>query len=109
MKRISGIEAHCAFDKEVDVVDLVPHPRNPNKHSDKQIALLAKIIGNQGWRNPIVVSERSGFIVAGHGRLGAARVLNVEKVPVDLQARPKRGTGCAGVRTGSVREPQCKS
>ena len=86
MKRISGIEAHCAFDKEVDVVDLVPHPRNPNKHSDKQIALLAKIIGNQGWRNPIVVSERSGFIVAGHGRLGAARVLNVEKVPVDLQA-----------------------
>ena len=53
---------------------------------DKQIALLAKIIGNQGWRNPIVVSERSGFIVAGHGRLGAARVLNVEKVPVDLQA-----------------------
>jgi len=85
MKRISGIEAHCAFDKEVDVVDLVPHPRNPNKHSDKQIALLAKIIGNQGWRNPIVVSERSGFIVAGHGRLGAARVLNVEKVPVDLQ------------------------
>ena len=86
MKRISGIEAHCAFDKEVDVVDLVPHPRNPNKHDDKQIALLAKIIGNQGWRNPIVVSERSGFIVAGHGRLGAARVLNVEKVPVDLQA-----------------------
>ena len=86
MKTISGIEAHCAFDKEVDVVDLVPHPRNPNKHDDKQIALLAKIIRNQGWRNPIVVSERSGFIVAGHGRLGAARVLNVEKVPVDLQA-----------------------
>jgi len=86
MKRISGIEVHCAFDKEMDVVDLVPHPRNPNKHGDNQIALLAKIIGNQGWRNPIVVSERSGFIVAGHGRLGAARVLNVEKVPVDLQA-----------------------
>jgi len=86
MKRISDIEVHCAFDKEVDMVDLVPHPRNPNKHSDRQIALLAKIIGNQGWRNPIVISERSGFIVAGHGRLGAARVLNVQKVPVDVQA-----------------------
>ena len=86
MKTISGVEVHCAFDKEVDVVDLIPHPRNPNKHDDKQIALLAKIIRNQGWRNPIVVSERSGFIVAGHGRLGAAKVLNVEKVPVDLQA-----------------------
>lgn len=83
---ISGIEAHCCFDKVVDVVDLVPHPRNPNKHDDKQIALLAKIIRSQGWRNPIVVSERSGFIVAGHGRLEAARVLNVEQVPVDSQA-----------------------
>ena len=86
MKTISGIEAHCAFDKEVDVVDLIPHPRNPNKHDDRQIGLLAKIIRNQGWRNPIVVSERSGFIVPGHGRLEAAKVLNVEQVPVDSQA-----------------------
>ena len=69
-------------------MDLVPHPRNPNKHGDNQIALLAKIIGNQGWRNPIVVSERSGFIVAGHGRLGAARVLE----------RREGSGGLAGVR-----------
>ena len=86
MSKISGIETHCAFDKSVDVVDLIPHPRNPNKHDDKQIALLAKIIRGQGWRNPIVVSERSGFIISGHGRLEAAKMLNVEKVPVDLQA-----------------------
>jgi len=65
---------------------LIPHPRNPNKHDDKQIALLAKIIRGQGWRNPIVVSERSGFIISGHGRLEAAKMLNVEQVPVDLQA-----------------------
>jgi ParB-like chromosome segregation protein Spo0J len=97
MKMISGIEAHCCFDKVVDVVDLVPHPRNPNKHDDKQIALLAKIIRSQGWRNPIVVSERSGFIVAGHGRLEAARVLNVEQVPVGVRAphcgQPDRRAG----------------
>jgi DNA modification methylase len=84
-KQISGIAAHCSFDRAVDLVDLVEHPSNPNKHSDKQIALLAKIIRNQGWRNPIVVSNRSGFIISGHGRLAAAKLLNVEMVPVDYQ------------------------
>ena len=44
MKELSGVKLHCAFEKAVDVVDLVEHPRNPNKHGDKQIALLAKII-----------------------------------------------------------------
>ena len=67
IKELSGVKAHCAFEKAVDG-STVEHPRNPNKHSDKQIALLAKIIRNQGWRNPIVVSADSGFIVAGHGR-----------------------------------------
>ena len=38
----------------------------PNQHSADQIILLAKIIGGQGWRAPIVVSKRSGYIVAGH-------------------------------------------
>ena len=85
IKELSGVKVHCAFEKAVDVVDLVEHPRNPNKHGDKQIALQAKIIRNQGWRNPIVVSADSGFIVAGHGRLMAAKVLNVEQVPVDYQ------------------------
>jgi len=84
-KQISGIAVHCSFDRAVDVVELVEHPSNPNKHSDKQIALLAKIIRNQGWRNPIVVSNRSGFIISGHGRLAAAKLLNVENVPVDYQ------------------------
>ena len=84
-KQISGITTHCSFDRAVDLVDLVEHPSNPNKHSDKQIALLAKIIRNQGWRNPIVVSNRSGFIISGHGRLAAAKLLNVENVPVDYQ------------------------
>tara|TARA_R100000664_G_scaffold9860_1_gene16415 strand:+ start:12050 stop:12661 length:612 start_codon:yes stop_codon:yes gene_type:complete len=68
-----------------DVVNLVPHPQNPNKHPDKQIALLAKIIRNSGWRSPIVVSKKTGFIVSGHGRLEAAKLLNVQNVPVDVQ------------------------
>ena len=32
MKELSGVKVHCAFEKAVDVVDLVEHPRNPNKH-----------------------------------------------------------------------------
>ncbi len=82
---ISGIQVACAFDKAKDVTELVEHPRNPNTHDDKQIALLAKVIKNQGWRAPIVVSKRSGFIVSGHGRLEAAKLLHVEQVPVDFQ------------------------
>ena len=76
---------NCAFDELVDVEKLVPNPRNPNQHPQAQIALLAKIIAHQGWRSPIVVSNRSGFIVAGHGRHQAALALGLTQVPVDRQ------------------------
>lgn len=79
------IAVHCAHAKMVDVVELIPNPRNPNKHGDKQVAMLAKIIRHQGWRAPITVSKRSGFIVTGHGRLEAAKLLQVQTVPVDFQ------------------------
>ncbi|MBP2657287.1 MAG: hypothetical protein H6Q69_319 [Firmicutes bacterium] len=80
-----GIPVYCAFDELIDITQLVPNPRNPNQHSDKQIELLAKIIKNQGWRAPITVSTRSGFIVRGNGRLMAAKLLGVSQVPVDRQ------------------------
>lgn len=83
--KASSIVVHCSYEKIANVKDLVPNPRNPNKHGDKQIALLAKIIKHQGWRSPITISNRSGFIVAGHGRLQAAKLLKVEEVPVDYQ------------------------
>jgi len=76
---------NCAYDELRDAVTLTAHPRNPNSHSEQQIKLLSQIIKHQGWRNPIVVSKRSGFIVAGHGRLMAAELLGEEKVPVDIQ------------------------
>jgi hypothetical protein len=81
----SGIPVHCAHDEIVDVDALVPNPRNPNRHSDEQIRLLSKIIRHQGWRAPITISNRSGFIVRGHGRLAAAKLLGVDLVPVDRQ------------------------
>jgi len=81
----SSIPVHCSYARLADVTSLVANPRNPNKHSDKQVALLAKVIRHQGWRAPITVSKRSGFIVTGHGRLAAALLLQVEQVPIDEQ------------------------
>lgn len=75
----------CAHTEVVEVDSLVPHPRNPNKHSESQIKLLAKILKHQGWRHPITVSERSGFVVSGHGRIEAARLNGWTEVPIDRQ------------------------
>lgn len=78
----------CAHTELVPIEQLTPNPRNPNTHPEAQLALLAKIIAAQGFRSPIVVSRRSGFIIKGHGRLEAARRLGMEKVPVDVQDYP---------------------
>jgi DNA modification methylase len=69
----------------VDITKLVPCPKNNNIHSQEQIDRLAKLIEFQGFRNPIVVSNRSGFVVAGHGRIEAARKLKMDKLPVMYQ------------------------
>ena len=86
MSRPNGkVKVECAHDKIVPLKDLKEHPRNPNKHPPEQIKLLAKIIRVSGWRNPIVVSNRSGCITKGHARLRAAMALGEKTVPVDLQ------------------------
>lgn len=82
---IDGIVVRCSHDAIVDLRILKPHPANPNTHPEKQVKLLAKIIHRQGWRAPITVSNRSGFIVRGHARRLAARKLGLKKVPVDYQ------------------------
>lgn len=79
------IDIHCSYTELKDPTLLVPNPKNPNQHSAMQITLLARIIQSQGWRAPITVSKRSGFVVRGHGRLEAALVLGLTEVPVDVQ------------------------
>jgi hypothetical protein len=79
------MEIKCAHTELIDLVNLVPHPKNSNKHPEKQVEVLAKIISHRGMRHPIIVSKRSGFIVAGHGRLMALQKLGVERAPVDYQ------------------------
>jgi hypothetical protein len=76
---------HCSHSELVDPATLKPNPANPNRHSAHQIQLLAEIIKEQGWRSPITVSNRSGLIVRGHGRLEAALLMGCERVPVDMQ------------------------
>lgn len=80
-----GVPVFCAHDAIVPLEKLVPNPKNPNTHSDEQVKLLARIIQATGWRQPITVSNRSGFIVKGHGRLMAARMAGLTEAPVDFQ------------------------
>lgn len=85
-KAMAGtVPVFCAHDAIVDVLSLIPNPKNPNQHPADQIELLGRIIQATGWRQPITVSRRSGFIVKGHGRLLAAKEAGLTKVPVDYQ------------------------
>lgn len=59
---------------------LVPYARNARTHSDEQIAQIAASIQAFGWTNPILVDEDNG-VIAGHGRLAAAKSLGMEAVP----------------------------
>ena len=79
------IPVYCAHTSMIDPATLKPNPVNPNRHSAHQIQLLASIIQDQGWRNPVTVSKRSGLIVRGHGRLEAALLIGCETIPVDEQ------------------------
>ena len=81
----ADIPVHCAHAAIVDWSTLRPHPRNPNRHPPEQIALLSKNIRALGWRHPVIVSRLSGFVVAGHARIEAAKLLNINAVPVDYQ------------------------
>ncbi len=64
--------------KKVD--DLIPYARNARMHSDEQVAQLAASIKEWGWTTPVLVDE-DGEIIAGHGRVMAARKLNIDEIP----------------------------
>ena len=80
-----GVPVFCAHDAIVPLKDLRPNPKNPNQHPPEQIKLLASIIRATGWRGPITVSKRSGYIVKGHGRMMAAELGDMAEAPVDYQ------------------------
>jgi ParB-like chromosome segregation protein Spo0J len=60
---------------------LRPYERNPRTHSEAQVDQIAASMVEFGWTNPILIDENAG-ILAGHGRLLAARKLGLAEVPV---------------------------
>ena len=62
------------------VTELIPYVNNSRTHSDEQVAQIAASIKEFGWTNPILVDGSNG-IIAGHGRLMAARKLGHKEVP----------------------------
>lgn len=61
------------------VSELIPYANNSRTHSDAQVAQIAASIKEFGWTNPVLI--KGNTIVAGHGRVMAARKLNVKEVP----------------------------
>lgn len=83
--KADNISVFCSYDKIVKIENVKPNPANPNTHPEEQIKNLAQNIKSIGWRYPITISNQSGMIVKGHGRLMAAKYLGVKEVPVEYQ------------------------
>src|SRR5687768_14903372 len=60
---------------------LIPNARNARTHSEAQVDQIAASIREWGWTSPVLVNE-AGVIIAGHGRLRAAKKLGLTEVPV---------------------------
>lgn len=62
------------------IEDLIPYARNSRTHSDSQVAQIAASIREFGFTNPVLIDDKDG-IIAGHGRVLAARKLKLDEVP----------------------------
>jgi hypothetical protein len=66
---------------QMSIERLIPYARNSRTHSDAQVAQIAASIKEWGWTTPVLIDE-GGQIIAGHGRIMAARKLGMAEVPV---------------------------
>ena len=64
-----------------NIGEIIPYARNSRTHSEEQVAQIAASIKEFGWTNPVLIDEENG-IIAGHGRLAAARKLGHTEIPV---------------------------
>ncbi len=69
----------CSQHMPVDA--LRPYANNPRTHSKKQVRQIADSIEEFGWTNPVLIDADNG-VIAGHGRIAAARLLGMSNVPV---------------------------
>jgi hypothetical protein len=79
------IKIHCKYDELCDPKKLKDNPKNRNKHGQDQIDALAELFKYHGVRHPIIVSNQTGLICAGHGRKLAAIRTGIKKYPVVFQ------------------------
>lgn len=79
------MKIRCKFSDLVAISELKLNPNNRNIHSREQIQRLADILKYQGWRYPVKVSNQSGMVTSGHGRVEAALVNGWTEVPIDFQ------------------------
>lgn len=82
---MSGIDIRAREIKLVPIGEIKPDPKNRNKHSEEQITRLMELIKYQGFRVPLIVSNRTGLLRSGHGRLEAVMRLGLSHVPVIYQ------------------------
>lgn len=66
--------------EQIAISELIPYARNSRTHSDEQVAQIAASIREFGFTNPVLIDARGG-IIAGHGRVLAARKLQLAEVP----------------------------
>ena len=62
---------------------LIPYINNSRTHSEAQIKQIAASIVEFGFTNPVLIDEK-GMIIAGHGRVEAAKALGIDEVPTIL-------------------------
>lgn len=79
MKNITIVEPERL--ESMALADLRPHDRNPRTRSKKQVEQIAESIRRFGFTNPVLV-DRDGQVIAGHGRIEAAKLLGTATVPV---------------------------
>lgn len=79
------MQIKCLYEELLPLHKIIENPKNPNQHFPEKIKILANNIDYQGIRWPIIISKRSGFVVAGHGRLLAAQLLGYDSYPVVFQ------------------------
>lgn len=84
MKRHGNIRCK-SYDELVEISTLKRHPKNPNTHSQDQLAVYAAILAHQGVRQPVRVSRQSGYVTKGHGQIFASELNDWTHVPVEYQ------------------------
>jgi DNA modification methylase len=77
----SGAKSRNLRIQYASLASLKPDPANPRLHGKRQVEQIARSIQTFGFNVPILV-DRSGCVIAGHGRLAAAKLLKLDRVPI---------------------------